>query len=181
MPLSPSNLHPLLNLNLNYIFAFPPNNIVICNFKLDWGERNDCWVVWILIMTLKEGMVSQRTLHQKYYISPKREDSTIKCSQVHFLKHCKIQIFQSIFHHLIRLKLIWLIVSRIKSSFYISEASSPWPACQRWPVWGFRDMPGNSHCIDFPNLTLSITKDFGLGSLLWLFFLLANSQRIPED
>lgn len=45
------------------IFAFPPDNIVFCNMKLDWGERNNCWVVWISIITLKEAMVTQLTLH----------------------------------------------------------------------------------------------------------------------
>lgn len=90
-------------------------------------------------------------------------------------------IFLSIFHLLIRFKLIWLIVSKKKPSFHISEASSPWPACQSWPAWGFGGMPGNSYCIDFPNLTLSITKDFGLDSQLWLFLLLAHSQKNLES
>ena len=41
MSLTSSNLYSLLNLNLNYVFALPPDNIVLCNMKLDGDDRND--------------------------------------------------------------------------------------------------------------------------------------------
>lgn len=48
------------------------------------------------------------------------------------------------------------------------------------PCVGIGGMPGNSHCIRFPALTLSITKDSGLGPLLRLFLLLAKSQNLES-
>ena len=97
-----------------------------------------------------------------------------------FMVHVRIKISPCICHLLIILKLIWLIVPRKKPFFYISEASSPWPACQRWLAWGFGEKPENTVCIDFPDLTLSITKTLAC-LLLWLFLLLANAQKKLES
>lgn len=70
MSLTSSNLYSLLNLNLNYVFDLPPDNIVLCNMKLDGGDRNDCWVVWISIIrhTQKNGNSTNSSLKVLYFI-----------------------------------------------------------------------------------------------------------------
>lgn len=70
MSLTSSNIYSLLNVNLNYVFALPPDNIVLCNMKLDGDDRNDCWVVWISIIrhTQKNGNSTNSSLKVLYFI-----------------------------------------------------------------------------------------------------------------
>ena len=45
---------------------------------------------------------------------------------------------------------------------------------------GIRRDARSSHRAGLSDLTFCITEDFGLGSLLWLFLLLANSQELES-
>lgn len=60
------------------------------------------------------------------------------------------------------------------------RGQQPMASLSQVPCVGIGGMPGNSHCIGFPALTLSITKDSGLSPLLWLFLLPANSQKLES-
>lgn len=67
-----------------------------------------------------------------------------------------------------------------KASHLYTRGQQPVASVSQVPCVGIGGMPGNSDCIHFPALTLSMTKDSGLGPFLWLFLLLANSQKLDS-